>query len=271
MQFSENEFQENNVSNAQILGIAFVILLIGVAALITLILTPITNLLLQWPVTENWALFIAYTLTYSSVLFVAMKIWRQKTFELHWPNVFTFIIIIPLVLSMLMVSEFLVSLIPMPQKMLDFFNEMIQLNLPGYLTVGIAAPILEELIFRGVILKNFLKKHKPMWAIFWSAFLFGVFHLNPWQFLAAFLIGLIIGWLYYKTKSIWPGIFVHFLNNSISFFMAYHFKDVNSGFTTLIENKMNYTFLLLGAIITGILILLILQKMLNNPKHLQTN
>ena len=57
---------------------------------------------------------------------------------------------------------------------------------------------------------------KPMLAILISSFIFGVIHLNPAQVPFAFAIGLIFGWLYYRTASLIPGIIGHFINNSIA-------------------------------------------------------
>jgi len=83
-------------------------------------------------------------------------------------------------------------------------------------TAVIMAPILEELIFRGVILDGLLKKYRATGAIFLSALLFGIVHLNPWQFVGAFLLGLLFGWVYWQTKSLLLTILLHFFNNGLA-------------------------------------------------------
>lgn len=78
------------------------------------------------------------------------------------------------------------------------------------------APILEEIIFRSIILKGLLTRHSPKYAIIFSALIFGLVHGKPLQIWGAFIIGLIFGWIYYKTQSIGTTILLHsFLNLTV--------------------------------------------------------
>lgn len=100
----------------------------------------------------------------------------------------------------------------------------------GFISVGLIAPIAEEFVFRGAILRRLLAyfdgkydgnnswlSHNSHWiAIAISALLFALVHGNMAQGLHAFVIGLLLGWLYYSTKSIWPGIVLHLVNNSLA-------------------------------------------------------
>ena len=103
----------------------------------------------------------------------------------------------------------------------------------GILAVAIVGPVLEEMLFRGAITTELLKRYNPKLAIFLSALFFGIFHLNPAQILTAFLIGLLLAWLYYKTQSLWPGILVHVLNNSLSVFFTQTYPEEDSLFQLL--------------------------------------
>lgn len=78
----------------------------------------------------------------------------------------------------------------------------------------IVAPIGEEIIFRGMITKLLLEEYRPTKAILISALIFGIIHFNPAQIPGAFIIGILFGWLYYRTGSIIPGIVLHFINNA---------------------------------------------------------
>ena len=90
----------------------------------------------------------------------------------------------------------------------------------GYVAVGLLAPLAEELVFRGAILKSLLQWcSKPWAAIAISALLFAAVHMNPAQLPHAFVIGLLLGWLYYRTDSIIPGIVYHWVNNSVAYVM----------------------------------------------------
>lgn len=91
----------------------------------------------------------------------------------------------------------------------------------------IAAPILEELIFRGIILDGLLKKYSPLKSILVSSFLFGMVHLNPWQFIAGLLIGIFCGWVYYRTRSLLACIIIHFAAN-LSGFSVRFFIDIEA-------------------------------------------
>lgn len=81
------------------------------------------------------------------------------------------------------------------------------------LSIALVAPVFEELIFRGVILDGFLKRYKPGAAIFWSALIFGVMHMDPVQSSFVFFIGLLTGWLFWKTRSLFLCILLHVFNN----------------------------------------------------------
>jgi hypothetical protein len=81
----------------------------------------------------------------------------------------------------------------------------------------VLGPICEELLFRGVLLKGLLRNYRPAVAIGQSALLFGIIHLNPAQSVGAFVIGLVLGWLYYRTHSLALCIGLHMLNNMLAF------------------------------------------------------
>ena len=52
---------------------------------------------------------------------------------------------------------------------------------------------------------------------------FGFFHLNPWQFIPAFALGLFMGWVYYRTRSLMTTIFIHFVANGAGVVLGYFF------------------------------------------------
>lgn len=84
-----------------------------------------------------------------------------------------------------------------------------------FLAVVVLAPVTEEFLFRGVILQGFLRNYGRSRAILVSALLFALFHLNPWQFPVAFLLGVVLGWWVTVTGSLLPCLFGHALANSL--------------------------------------------------------
>lgn len=81
-----------------------------------------------------------------------------------------------------------------------------------FLSLAVIPAFVEELLFRGLILENLLPCGKTV-AIFGSALLFGLMHQNAEQLLYATGAGVVFGWIYVRTRSIWPCILAHFINN----------------------------------------------------------
>jgi membrane protease YdiL (CAAX protease family) len=106
------------------------------------------------------------------------------------------------------------------QDKFDKFNDMIEtmLNSDNYifliLSVGIFAPIAEEVLFRGMILSELKGVHSIFVAVIVQAVLFGLFHMNAIQAIYATAFGLVLGFITVKTKSILPAILLHVLNNT---------------------------------------------------------
>ena len=111
---------------------------------------------------------------------------------------------------------------------LDNEFDMILSNRWGYLAIGLLAPLSEEIVLRGAVLRSLLSKpllagrseHINAWtAIAISAVFFALIHFNPAQMPHAFVIGLLLGWMYWRTGSILPGVAYHWANNSIAYIL----------------------------------------------------
>ena len=124
-------------------------------------------------------------------------------------------------------SMWLQEQIPELPNWLDNEFDMILSNRWGYLAIGLLAPLSEEIVLRGAVLKELLKSPKlsPRAAIAISAVFFALIHMNPAQMLHAFLIGLLLGWMYWRTGSILPGVAYHWANNSIAYIMYNIYPD----------------------------------------------
>ena len=123
---------------------------------------------------------------------------------------------IPLIVAGMLCINLCSEFIGLPDLMQDTFRAMSR-NVFGIISITIMAPLVEELLFRGAIQGYMLRKGmKPLNAILIASAIFGIVHMNPIQIPFAFAIGLIFGWLYYRTGSVVPGIIGHFINNSIA-------------------------------------------------------
>ena len=80
----------------------------------------------------------------------------------------------------------------------------------------IAAPVAEEAFFRGFVFAGVGKRLGFGWGAILSALLFALAHIDPEALVPIFFLGLLLAWLYAKTRSIWACIFTHFLYNSIA-------------------------------------------------------
>jgi len=90
-------------------------------------------------------------------------------------------------------------------------------GMAGILNACIFAPVGEEICFRGIILGGLLKTRcRPWLAILISALLFALLHGLGANFVTALLFGILVGWLYWRTGSIIPGIIIHISNNSLT-------------------------------------------------------
>lgn len=178
----------------------------------------------------------------SSILTLAVFLWLKwspfsRTYLQSRPwGVLVWVVV--LALGTIVPSTWLGEQIPyeMPQEIEQMLSEMLH-NRWGYLAIGILAPIVEEMVFRGAILRTLLllggrgndqssmlnaqsSKFKAFAAILISALLFGAVHGNVQQFVHATLIGLLLGWMYYRTNSIVPGIVFHWINNTAAYVIA---------------------------------------------------
>ena len=115
----------------------------------------------------------------------------------------------------------------------------------SFLVVAIFAPIFEEWLCRGMVLRGLLTKMKPVWAIVISALFFAVIHANPWQALNAFLIGLVMGYVYYKTGSLLLTMLIHFVNNGTAVVLSNIESLKDYDYWIDILGKQNYTIVFL--------------------------
>jgi sodium transport system permease protein len=79
--------------------------------------------------------------------------------------------------------------------------------------VALLPAVAEEVTFRGVVLAGLRRSGSRWIAIVGSALVFGLFHVNPYHVVAAFAVGLLLGWVALESGSILPGVLIHLVNN----------------------------------------------------------
>lgn len=157
-------------------------------------------------------------------------------------GVISFALILPLVFAFNITTEPLSAWMGLPDFMKQLFEQMKEYPVSAFISVAIFAPLLEEIFCRGIILRGLLTHYSPTKAIFWSAAMFAIMHMNPWQAVPAFLMGILMGWIYYRTRSIWAVIFIHFINNSFSFVVTAFFPDIaaDATYSSILPGNLYY-------------------------------
>ena len=106
----------------------------------------------------------------------------------------------------------------MPEWLEEVMASLLQ-NTPLWVTlisVSVFAPLFEEWLCRGLIMRGLLRTMNPASAIAVSAAFFAIIHMNPWQAIPAFCLGLLFGYVYYKTGSLKLTMLMHCANNTMA-------------------------------------------------------
>lgn len=166
--------------------------------------------LLGYIVVNLLMLIYCQVLLQVKVIFLKIKLNDFTNFIAHF---FVFFITMDILTSCIKLPSF---------SDLIFKNQIDQSPSFFFISAVIGAPILEELIFRGIIL-SYLLKHKSKWgAVLFSALLFGLIHISPDQVFFAFFAGILLGYFYIKSQNILIPILFHSLNNLLSFACIYY-------------------------------------------------
>ncbi|MBB6463462.1 CPBP family intramembrane glutamic endopeptidase [Flammeovirga kamogawensis] len=233
---------------------------VGIFLIVSIFVSIFTSSL-EGVLDKGLILFISYLFSMGIPLGIIYSVRKRKTGRTSFNFKLEYLAILPIVFFVTLGLQFglvgpIADLIPMPEEFVAFFKELMGDNdIYNFLTVVIAAPILEELIFRGLILDSFLKRYSPTKAILYSSMFFGLIHFNPWQFIAAMVLGCFIGWVYYKTKSVSYGIIIHMINNGCAFLMMVFISEDQMNLTgpELYGGFTNYVIIIIGSLlVTGL-------------------
>lgn len=142
---------------------------------------------------------------------------------------YTFVWLIPFALGGYVLATYLGEVLNLPNLMEDQFVDMSS-NVLGIISIVLIGPIAEEFLFRGVMMNYFLERkgYDRKKTIFISALIFGIIHFNPAQIVYAFLLGLVLGRIYYQTGSLLLCSIVHVTLNGFSTFLTIYYPDVDN-------------------------------------------
>ncbi|SMO84467.1 hypothetical protein SAMN06265379_10997 [Saccharicrinis carchari] len=242
--------------------------IMGVAIVSMLVFSPL-QLVLQDIIGKEPALLLYYLLSMGAAFafahFMRKKEMGTSAYSIpgSTPKVIILVSVGALGLQLGALSP-LTSLIPMPDIFKQMFLEIGSMTgVFGFMTLVIAAPIFEELIFRGVILDGLLKRYSPAKSIFISSLLFGIVHLNPWQFITAMGVGSFMGWVYYKTHNLSLCILIHFVNNLFAFITMQFVnleEELEKSFVESYGGTLNAVLIIMGGTTVFIFCMYLLQR-----------
>ncbi len=166
---------------------------------------------------------VATLLVYAVTIPVAVLLLRQRgqkgpilSFSLRGFNPLLILWGFLLIFIMGVVIEPLLMLFPTGG--LDRVNEAITSTGGfGMICSIVLVPVLEEMLFRGVIQGGTAREWGAMRSILVAAAVFGIVHMVPQQVVNAFFCGVIMGYVYYRTRSLVPVIVIHMLNNAVAY------------------------------------------------------
>ena len=163
-------------------------------------------------------------------------------------------------LSLGFCSEAVTNMLPpMPKVMEDLMKSLTGGNfIVNFITVSIFAPVCEEWLCRGMVLRGLLRKSRlsPFWAILISALFFALIHFNPWQAVPAFLLGCLFGYVYYRTGSLKLTMLMHFTNNTFALICGHidSLEEMNS-WADVIAQPLYGILLAASLILTALVVL----------------
>jgi membrane protease YdiL (CAAX protease family) len=210
----------------------------------------------------------------SSYIFIRIKRYDAGiTWQTGLPKPGLLLLVLPVVsLALLFISSILINFnasLPIPEaikslssetnrKLLENMLRMDNTNqlIVNLLAIGLAPALFEEIFFRGtlqrLLIHLFGNAHAGVWA---TSFIFAAIHMNVMQFIPMLFLALVLGYVCHYTKSIWPSVMLHFLNNATAVLVNYYGDNVPMA-AQLAEDSYNppilitlLSFLLVGGFI----------------------
>lgn len=222
------------------------------------------------------AIQFAYLFVYLKVIVYEKKASKFSLKKINKPQTYVFAVIATTLLfvGMFLPTMFVTELLALTgYSATSFTFETVAEFIFGIFVIAILAPIIEELIFRGVILSGFYSGEKKTKAVIKAAViagaLFALSHMSPAQTFYQFFLGGLCGIFVIYTGSVLLGIVVHMTSNVVALIVSYTalIDVVEVGYAYLCDNVLIavvVTILLLAVCITAIIFILCYVKRQEN-------
>lgn len=128
---------------------------------------------------------------------------------------------------------------------------------PSFILYAVLPAVLEEIVFRGVAFRAYEKSCGGIGAILATSLFFAGIHFSAGDFVTYFLAGAILGTVVYITRSIYSVILLHFINNTVSFYLQ------NAVFKIASESKSGFLAIFIVAAISVLCLLWTISELEN--------
>lgn len=250
--------KRSDMKEKQLPGIGDVLLLFSVLLLVLLMLGSV--LILKWGL---WGLVAEQAIILFCTLFYAwyIKADFKRLFQAHrvnvWHLLFAVIVWAGTYLLMMVLSAILAIFFPESAEAADSISAMLE-NAPIWLIVFAMAfmpALCEEFAFRGFLFGTLKEKYRIPVAILWTGIIFGLFHMNLIKFFAVGLLGAVLAYTAYRSKSIWTCVMIHFVNNLSACLLTVYGSWFETHLPVLFSEQIGVA-ALLGLLLAGILLIL---------------
>ena len=238
-------------------AIIYLIEFIAIQLIVGFIVTMVWKLITKSEDTTT-AMIITSTVATGVVTIVIFLLARWAEVSPHWLRTRPWMVLtwsVIAALGALIPSAWLQEQIPELPNLVENEFDMILSNRWGYLAIGLLAPLSEEIVLRGAVLRSLLNKpllagrseRTNAWtAIVISALFFALIHFNPAQMPHAFTIGLLLGWMYWRTGSILPGVAYHWANNSMAYLIYNIYPDPDIKLVDVFKGSEQHVLMAVG-------------------------
>lgn len=203
---------------------------VGIGIINLLILLLPDTLVQEITITSIVLLFLGHIF----MLIAAFYLFKGRLSEIGFVKPQKWYLFVPLAVIFLLISNLWVAFVHIP--MMEWLNVesyswrdslifevILKAKEMGFITglfsvvmIGLFVPIAEETMFRGVLQTKLTQKFGPFLSILLTSFIFAIYHVDLVSFAVIFIMGLLLGWLRYYFKSVWPAILLHALRNTIA-------------------------------------------------------
>lgn len=199
----------------------------------------------DWPnATDSLVFYISkLAAQFLFVIFATQKLRKLETYhfkaELNLKPQASWLYAFACGLGLILLTEPLEILLPPSERLQHHFANLSQYKTWSALCVIILSPALNELIFRGIILRGLLRNYSPAFALLLSSAFFSIFHISLLQAVVAFILSIFFGFVYWQTRSLALVVLLHISNNGLAYFILWIAGRLSS-FEQLIKNTSIY-------------------------------